>query len=311
MFSIDNNEYNFLLTPDCFNNDIDSNDFLISNINNNIEIDDYCLNNNNIYENEMIKSPNQDNTLREDKSEFPKNNSNDNNYYYKEKFSSDETKKNDFLGTKHYLENNDKIIFKKNRNYLNNLIFKTSNNKSETSLIQNDTSSTSLINKIILSNKRTDTFLIRFKSFLGKSFINYINNRIKQISKRRIKFFLLNYKKFTLNVTYNQNKKWLNEKMKDLLILGGETNQKKNQKALNSLYRKKEVEFNEIKDLLELTYKEVIERFYLSKYFEDFSQKEENITLNEEFFKIMHYSLLEQNGFINFINSRKGNNKEK
>ena len=99
--------------------------------------------------------------------------------------------------------------------------------------------------------------------------------------------------------------------MKDLLILGGETNQKKNQKALNSLYRKKEVEFNEIKDLLELTYKEVIERFYLSKYFEDFSEKEENITLNEEFFKIMHYSLLEQNGFINFINSRKGNNKEK
>ena len=80
---------------------------------------------------------------------------------------------------------------------------------------------------------------------------------------------------------------------------------------MSSLYRKKEIEFNEIKQLFELTYKEIIERFYLSNYFEEFSKKEENIILDEEFFKIMHFSLLEQNGFINFLNSRKGNNKVK
>lgn len=307
MFSIQDYEYN-LFSPDTFNNDIDSNDLLISN--NNIDLEEDYFFNSNYYGNEMIKSQIQDNSLREDKIESSKNINNNNSYPFKENNSSDENKNNELLGKKHFLENNNKITFKINRNYLNNLFLNTTNNKSEINNILSDTSSTSLLNKIVVSNKRTDTFLVKFKSFLGKSFIKHINNKIKQISKRRIKFFLLNYKKFTLNVTYNQNKKWLNEKMKDLLILGEETNQEKNQKALNSLYRKKGVEFNEIKDLLELTYKEIIERFYLSKYFEEFSKKEENIKLNEEFVKIMHFSLLEQNGFINFLNSRKGNKKE-
>ena len=305
-----NNEYNSFLNPDCFNNDLDSNNLLIPNINNNIELDGFFLNNYNFYENEMIQSENQDYFIIEDKKEFPKNN-NYNDYSYKDKFSSEENKKIEFLGKKHCLENNEKITFKINRNYFNNLFFKTTNNKTETNKIVSDTSSISLINKIILSNKRTDTFLVKFKSFLGKSFINHINNRIKQISKRKIKFFSLNYKKFTLNVAYNQNKKWLNEKIKDLLILGGEKNQEKNQKSLNSLYKKKDVEYNEIKNLLDLTYKEIIERFYLSKYFEDFATNEDNIKLNEEFFKVMHFSLMDQNGFINFLNSRKGNNKDK
>ena len=310
MFMDNTSEYNSFLNPDCFNNDLDSNDLLIPNINNNIELDGFFLNNYNFYENEMIQSENQDYFIIEDKKEFPKNN-NYNDYSYKDKFSSEKNKKIEFLGKNHCLENNEKITFKINRNYFNNLFFKTANNKTETNKIVSDTSSISLINKIILSTKRTDTFLVKFKSFLGKSFINHINNKIKQISKRKIKFFLLNYKKFTLNVAYNQNKKWLNEKIKDLLILGGEKNQEKNQKALNSLYKKKDVEYNEIKNLLELTYKEIIERFYLSKYFEDFATNEDNIKLNEEFFKVMHFSLMDQNGFINFLNSRKGNNKDK
>ena len=307
-----NNDYNLFSTPDCFNNDIDSNDLLISNFNNIIELDSFFLNNNNFYENEMTKSPNQDICLKEEKMEFLKNNSNDNNFSSKEKFSSDESKKNEFLCKKYCLENNEKITFKINRNYLNNLFFKATNNKSETNNILTDTSSSSLINKKELSNKRIDNFLIKFKAFINKSFILYINNRIKQISKkRRIKFFKLNYKKFTLNVTYNQNKEWLNEQMKDLLILGGEANQEKNRKALASLYNKKDVEFNEIKGLLELTYKEIIEKFYLSKYFKEFSKSQDIIRLNEEFFKVMNFSLLEQNGYINFLNSRKGNKKNK
>ena len=177
----------------------------------------------------MIKSLNQENSLKLDIIKFQKNNSSDYINASKEKFSPDENKKNDFLG-KHFLENNEKITFKKNRNYLNNLFFKTTNNKSETNNIISDTSSNSKINKIILSNKRIDTFLIKFKCFLGKSFINHINYKLKQVSKRRIKFFSLNYKKFTLNVTYNQNKKWLNEKMKNLLVL-----RKKSRKEPKSL----------------------------------------------------------------------------
>ena len=130
------------------------------------------------------------------------------------------------------------------------------------------------------------------------------------MSKRKIKFFSFNYKKFTLNVTYNQNKIWLNEKVKDLLIFGDEPNQIKNEKSLKSLYNKKDEVFNEIKNLLELTYKEIIERFYLSKYFEEFKKDKDILLLNENFQKVKNISILEKNGFINFIYKEKGNIKK-
>ena len=130
------------------------------------------------------------------------------------------------------------------------------------------------------------------------------------MSKRKIKFFSFNYKKFTLNVTYNQNKIWLNEKIKDLLILGDEPNQIKNEKSLKSLYNKKDEVFNEIKNLLELTYKEIIERFYLSKYFEEFKKDKDILLLNENFQRVKNISILDKNGFIDFIYKEKGNIKK-
>ena len=130
------------------------------------------------------------------------------------------------------------------------------------------------------------------------------------MSKRKIKFFSFNYKKFTLNVTYNQNKIWLNEKVKDLLILGDEPNQNKNEKSLISLYNKKNEVFNEIKNLLELTYKEIIERFYLSKYFEEFKKDKDILLLNENFQRVKNISILDKNGFIDFIYKEKGNIKK-
>ena len=157
---------------------------------------------------------------------------------------------------------------------------------------------------------RSDNFLIKFKTSLGKSFIHHINNKLKNLTKRRIKFYTFNYKKFTLNVSYTQNQIWLNETMKYLLTLGEDENQEKNKKALESIYKKKEAEFNEIKFLLESTYKEIIERFYFSKYFEKFKKDEKIVKLNDNFTKIMNISLLEPNGFINFLYTRKGNQKK-
>jgi hypothetical protein len=154
---------------------------------------------------------------------------------------------------------------------------------------------------------RCDSLLIKFKSFLGKSFIKYINDKLKKYTKRRIKFFSFNYKKFTLNVSYSENQKWLNEKMKDLLVLGDESNQLKNEKTLKSIYKRKEEEFNEIKNLLELTYKDIIQRFYRSSFFEDFKKQQKIIQLNENFKNIMNNSILEVDGFIYFICTRKGN----
>ena len=241
----------------------------------------------------------------------------------KEEISPTSCIKNVFLGKKTFLNDNEKIIFKKNRNNLYNNIFKTlndKNNKDDKNPSTNDnnnnnnlTNETSSINssnnnnQISCSNMRCDSLLIKFKSFLGKSFIKYINDKLKNSTKRRIKFFSFNYKKFTLNVSYSENQKWLNEKMKDLLVLGCEPNQLKNEKALKSIYRRKEEELNEIKYLLELTYKDIIQRFYRSNFFEEFKKQQKIIQLNENFKNIMNNSILEIDGFIHFICTRKGN----
>ena len=281
----------------------------------------YCFYNND-FEHYKIESINQDhypceNDLKSSKINEEKLTSN------KEEISPASCQKNIFLGKKTLLNDNEKIIFKKNRNNLCNNIFKTLNDKKDKSPSLNDnnnnnnlTNDTSSINsnnnnnQISCSNMRCDSLLIKFKSFLGKSFIKYINDKLKKSTKRRIKFFSFNYKKFTLNVSYSENKKWLNEKMKDLLVLGSEPNQLKNEKALKSMYRRKEEEFNEIKYLLELTYKDIIQRFYRSNFFEDFKKQQKIMQLNENFKNIMNNSILEVDGFIHFICTRKGN-KEK
>ena len=241
----------------------------------------------------------------------------------KEEISPTSCIKNVFLGKKTFLNDNEKIIFKKNRNNLYNNIFKTLNDKNDkddknpstndnnnNNNLTNETSSINSSNnnnQISCSNMRCDSLLIKFKSFLGKSFIKYINDKLKNSTKRRIKFFSFNYKKFTLNVSYSENQKWLNEKMKDLLVLGNESNQLKNEKTLKSIYKRKEEEFNEIKNLLELTYKDIIQRFYRSSFFEDFKKQQKIIQLNENFKNIMNNSILEVDGFIHFICTRKGN----
>ena len=238
----------------------------------------------------------------------------------KEEIFPTEAQKNVFLGKKTLLNEENKVIFKKNRNNFYNNIFKTLNDKNDKSSSINDnnnnnnlTNETSSINsnnnnnKIAYSNMRCDSLLIKFKSFLGKSFINFINDKLKKSTKRRIKLFSFNYKKFTLNVSYAENQKWFSEKMKDLLVLGSEPNQLKNEKALKSIYRRKEEEFNEIKYLLESNYKEIIQRFYRSKCFENFKKQQKIIQLDDNFKKVMNNSILDQDGFINFICSRKGN----
>ena len=130
--------------------------------------------------------------------------------------------------------------------------------------------------------------------------------------KRGLKLFAFNYKKFTLNVSYTKNKNWLDSKMKDLLVLGDEENQNKNRKNLKSLFKKKFEEINEIKDMLELSYRGIIEKFYsLSNEFNKFKSDKKVKELDNNFKKIMNISILEKNGFIEFLETRKGNNRKK
>ena len=70
-------------------------------------------------------------------------------------------------------------------------------------------------------------------------------------------------------------------------------------------------ELKEIKDFLELKYQDIIEKFYyLSEDFNNFKNNIRIKELDDNFKKIMKISLLEKNGFIKFLLSRKGNIKK-
>lgn len=218
-------------------------------------------------------------------------------------------------------ENEDFFTFKKNRNIFNKNSYDEKNNyfyalEKENTINYN--SPNSFINSNNNTNKkdsffnfRSDSLLIKFKSVLGKWLILNLNNKLKKNLKRRIKFFSFNYKKFTIIVNYSKNRKWLDEKIKDLLILGEENNQDKNKKALNTIYKKKCEPLNEIKDILEQNYRTIIEQFYLSEDFIKFKNDKRVIELNNNFMKIMNISILENNGFIKFLECRKGNLRKK
>ena len=193
---------------------------------------------------------------------------------------------NDFLNKDNY---NDLNSFKKNRNNNNNNLLNEEIKDIDEKIKDIDE------NKNNNDNIRCDSLLIKLKSTIGKWFINKINNKIKYLKdnskiKRRIKIYSFNYKQFTLKVTYNKNKEWLKNKMKDLLLIGDEENQKKN--------------------MLELNYENIIQEFYLSDEFNKLRNDTKIIELNNNFTKIMKISLLDNNGLIQFYETRKGNNKK-
>lgn len=224
---------------------------------------------------------------------------------------------------KNFLLNDSNLFpYKKNRNNFssyelsdekNNYLENTFEEIKSSFCQSSNSSSTDYIKNIqkISCTIRCDSLLIKFKSIVGKWFIQSLNNKIKQILKRKIKFFSFNYKKFTIVVSYFKNKVWLDEKIKDLLVLGDEPNQTKNIKALNSIYKKKIEGLNEIKFILDQTYRTIIEQFYLSDEFINFKSDKRVIELNQYFIKIMDISILEKNGFIKFLELRKGNIRKK
>lgn len=228
-----------------------------------------------------------------------------------------------FLSKKKTSINYSKHIFKKNRNnFFEKLIDERNNNESSIHYIDNfnifkeinpifEDRFSSKEDKEFTKHQfssRNDSLLIKFKVIIGKTFINCLNKILKKLLKRRIKFYSFNYKKFTLNVSYNKNIFWLHEKIKNLLIYGGEKNQIKNKKSLTILENKRGNEkIEQIKNVLDLTYEKLIEKFYESKYFELLKNDQKIIEMDKNFKVVMGKSLLDKNGFINFIYSRKGN----
>ena len=217
-----------------------------------------------------------------------------------------------------FIKNNEINNFLENYNYLNEYSSKKNRNYLNNNLFEEKEKSKDDININLISNKsnRCDSLLIKFKAALGKWFITTINDKLKflktnKIIKRSIKLYSFNYKKFTLIVNYTQNKLWLKCKMKDLLLLGEEENQIKNKKAIKSLYKKDIRELNEIKDMLESDYRDIIKKFYLSEEFIKFRDDPRVKELDINFKKIMNINLLNDFCFISFFETRKGNNKKK
>jgi hypothetical protein len=62
--------------------------------------------------------------------------------------------------------------------------------------------------------------------------------------------------------------------------------------------------------MLDSSYEETIKKFYKSEAFDKFRKNKRVKELNFNFRKIMGISLLENNGFIEFIVKRKGNTKK-
>ena len=222
--------------------------------------------------------------------------------------------------------NNENFVLKKSEeinkplfdfNFLNENTFEKERNNINNDISEEKGKSKDGSNSDLISNKnaRCDSLLIKFKAILGKWFINNINNKLKllrkdSIIKRRIKFYAFNYKKFTLKVSYSQNKEWLKYKMIDLLLIGDEENQIKNKKGIKTLFKKNLVELEEIKDMLQSTYEVIVKQFYLSEEFQKFKNNKRVKELDLNFEKIMKMSLLENFGFIKFFETRKGNNRK-
>ena len=211
-----------------------------------------------------------------------------------------------------FIKNNEINNFLENYNYLNEYSLKKNRNYLNNNLFEEKEKSKDSINANLISNKsnRCDSLLIKFKAALGKWFITIINDKLKYLKtnliiKRAIKLYSFNYKKFTLIVNYTQNKLWLKCKMKDLLLLGEEENQIKNKKAIKSLYKKDLGELNEIKDMLESDYRDIIKKFYLSEEFIKFRDDPRVKELDINFKKIMNINLLNDFGFISFFETRK------
>ena len=127
--NLSNDEFNIIIKEM-------NNNYLSSNIINKIDEQDNYLNNFHYFsENDNMENFCFEDLLMEEKIKnslyYYNENYNDRCYSFNDDISSYENQKNNFLGKKYYINNDDKITFKKNRNNLNNNIFKTLNDKND------------------------------------------------------------------------------------------------------------------------------------------------------------------------------------
>ena len=197
---------------------------------------------------------------------------------------------------------------------------------------QNINENINLLNKkiIIENNKnsgsslyRQDYYVKQFKVQYSIWLRNYLNQKLKLLisetknCRKHLKFYPLNSLKFTANPKYEDNKKFLSLKIKDILTFGIDSqkssNQKKNKENIdiieNIIYKQHSNANPDLLNFLNKTMEDSIEIFYQSQQFQNFKNNEK-VKINDlKFQEEKKFSLLENNGFVCLIKNYKGNSK--
>jgi len=134
---------------------------------------------------------------------------------------------------------------------------------------------------------RKDYILKAFKVKSSQYLIKLLN-----CNPYKIKFYKLNFKYFTRNINYNDNHKWFNENISEII----KYKNSKNEKAIlkfEKIQKKSKNENNEklkkINSLLYLTYREFLNLYYKNQFENDFKKNEKyfEVLKNNKYMEIM------------------------
>ena len=168
---------------------------------------------------------------------------------------------------------------------------------------------------------RQDYYIKQFKVQYSLWLRNILNSKLALFlskiknNKKFIKFYPLNSLKFTANPKYKDNKIFLSMKIKEILIIGINTNRNSNQKKNKEnieLIEKMGLDngiYDDLIEFLNITMEESINIFYKSEQFIKFKNSTQAKINDNKFFKEKKFSLLEENGFIFLIKNYNGNSK--
>ena len=226
---------------------------------------------------------------------------------------------NDINNNSINIKSNNQINMNKNNDTNMPKIFNQSNPNNNN--IINKFNSQNLLNES-QTQYRQDYYIKQFKvqysiwlrNILNKLLTSFLQ-KVKLNNKKFIKFYPLNSLHFTANPKYKDNKIFLKLKIKDILIIGIDSNknsnQKKNKENIEFIEKIGETQNNakELINFLNMTMEESISIFYKSEQFYKFKNSPQAQINDNKFYNEKKFSLLEDNGFIFLIKNFNGNVK--
>ena len=190
------------------------------------------------------------------------------------------------------------------------------------------------INKLIFDVKgdrkielRIDYAIKHIKVYISKFMKNYGNDLIKkcnfQNQFKNTKLFSPSYYYFTGNSNIKDNGVFLDYTVEQIFTCPEKISPKKdnrlqrqNKEIINDLKNYIETNypnevperFQELLNFFRMKYEDIINLFYKSSYFKDYSSSLKTIKLNRQFIKAKGFSLIENNGFIKLMKKSEKDN---